>query len=203
MSDSPRHPLLPEEGCTWKEWFVPLAAGDLMMRDALESAHHIKANPDDIPFIIRLAENPELDIPWIRVFDGAVNLEDHDCIHCLLGRGLMPRDEAFVIGFTMGSTNRVSTGQQRLYEWVSKYLYPGPYKFDDDALRIFKDAVNLGFVSDCEPLDQIDYTSLHDLSLDDARQKVGIEADLLAAYFRIEDRRHPGAKESTRALAGL
>ena len=34
------------------------------------------------------------------------------------------KDEAFVIGFTMGSTNRVSTTEEKLYSFFAKYSLP-------------------------------------------------------------------------------
>jgi len=57
----------------------------------------------------------------------------------------------------MGSTNKVTTLEENLYGLVSKYLYPKVYQFNDDEIRIFKDATKLGYISDCEPLDQVDY----------------------------------------------
>ena len=195
-----RHPdyeLLPPADCKWREWFVPLQCGHVTLAAALESAQHIAADPRDIPFIVRLCENPDFEIPWVG-FNGAVDLHDHDCIHALLGRGLLSKDEAFVIGFTMGSTNRVSTSQEKLYEWASRYLYPKPYNFNEADIHVFKDAVRLGFVSDCQPLNKVDYQSLMLHTLDEARDEIGIETDLLAAYYRIEKRRYPNAKTSNR-----
>jgi hypothetical protein len=113
---------------------------------------------------------------------------------------MLSHDEAFTIGFTMGSTNRVTTAEQRLYTLAAKYLYPGPYKFNQDDIEIFKDAVHLGFVSDCKPLDKINFDPYLNLSLKEARRQIGIEVDLLQAYYRIEKKRYPNAVESQRIL---
>lgn len=158
------------------------------------------AEPGDIPLIIKLVENPSFDIPGINIFNGAVDLLAHDCIHALLGRGLMMHDEAFTIGFTMGSTNRVTTAEQKLYALAAKYLYPKPYKFDEDDIQVFKDAVHLGYVSDCQPLDKVNYEVYKDYTLADAREALGIEVDLLRAYYRIEMKRYPNHKDSQRLL---
>jgi hypothetical protein len=166
---------------------------------ALKSAQHIAADPRDIPMIVRLCENPSYEIPGFG-FDGAVDLHDHDCIHALLGRGLLSLDEAFVIGFTMGSTNRVSTAQEKLYEWASRYLYPKPYNFSKKDIHVFKDAVRLGFVSDCRPLNQVDFLPWMECTLGEVREQLGIETDLLKAYYRIEARRYPKSKASRRLL---
>ncbi len=191
---------LPAPDCTWREWHIPLSTRAPTLQQALDSAAHMAAKPSDVPLIVRLVENPKFDLPWIDLFSGAVNLESHDCIHALLGRGLLPKDEAFVIGFTMGSTNRTSTGEQKLYGLVAKYLYPGPYKFSDEDIQVFRDAAHLGYVSDCERLDKVDYGKLMDLSLEEAREKLGIECDLLQAYYRIEQKRYPDSTETRRLL---
>jgi hypothetical protein len=191
---------LPPPDCTWREWHISLATRSPTLRQALDSAAHMAAKPSDVPLIVRLVENPCFDLPWIDLFSGAVNLESHDCIHALLGRGLLPKDEAFVIGFTMGSTNRTTTGEQRLYGLVAKYLYPGPYRFSDEDIQVFKDAAHLGYVSDCQRLDKVDYSTLMELSLEEARKAVQLECDLLEAYYRIEQKRYPTSVESQRLL---
>lgn len=200
MSHANTNCALPGRETTWRKWCVPLHCDTFTLRQVLDSAAPIAAEPEDIPLIIRLVENPEFDIPGVEIFNGAVDLFQHDCIHALLGRGLLPHDEAFTIGFTMGSTNRVTTAEIRLYELAARYLYPGPYRFRDEDVQIFKDAVHLGYVSDCERLDKVDFRPLLDLSLNEARERVGLESDLLAAYYRIERRRYPDAVESARLL---
>jgi hypothetical protein len=191
---------LPSPDCGWRQWHVPLHCDQFTLREVLASTEHIAADQDDIPLIVQIIENPKFDIPGITIFNGAVDLQAHDCIHAVLGRGLLPHDEAFTIGFTMGSTNRVTTAEQRLYSLAAKYLYPGPYKFTDEDIQIFQDGVHLGYVSDCQPLDKIDYTPYLDSALAEVRHAIGIEIDLLQAYYRIEQRRYPHSVESQRLL---
>ena len=194
------HQLLPQDNCRWQDWIVPIACEQVSLAEALETAHHIAAQPRDIPLIVRLCENPKFEIPGFG-FDGAVTLDDHDCIHALLGRGLRSKDEAFVVGFTMGSTNRVSTTQETLYAWASQYLYPKPYRFRDSDVQVYRDAVRLGYVSDCQPLNQVDFQPLLSKSLAEARTELGIETDLLRAHYRIEAKRYPKSEASQRLLA--
>jgi len=101
----------------------------------------------------------------------------------------------------MGSTDQVGVSEERLYGLFAKYLYPREYRFDDHDLRVFRDAVRLGFVSDCVALDRVDFEPLLDLPLREARARLGIEDDLLRAYFAIEKRRYPNSRESQRLLA--
>ncbi len=185
---------------SWRDWIVPIKENDKTLRQVLADSAHLKAGQNDIPLIIQLVENPRFDIPGINLFNGAVDLETHDCIHVLLGRGMLPKDEAFVIGFTMGSTNRVSLTEEWLFSLASKYLYPGPYKFSDEDIAVFKDAVRLGFVSDCTPLSGVEYAPYMDMPLGKIRTQLGVESDLLEAYYRIEQRRYPDDKASARVI---
>ena len=150
--------------------------------------------------MVQLVENPRFDIPGFDLFHGAVDLRTHDYIHILLGRGLLPEDEAFVIGFTMGSTDKVTTFEENLYTLVSRHLYPKVYQFSDASIRIFKDATKLGYISDCQPLNQVHYAQYLDWKLRDIRRAITLESDLLMAYYGIEKRRHPASKASQRLV---
>jgi hypothetical protein len=184
----------------WRDWIVPINEESLTLRQILEGSAHLRADQGDIPFIIQLVENPKFDIPGVNLFNGAVDLHTHDCIHALLGRGMLPKDEAFVIGFTMGSTNRVSTTEEKLFALAARHLYPGPYKFSEEEIHVFKDAVRLGFVSDCEPLSEVDYARYMDLPVGAIRERIGLETDLLKAYYRIEQSRYPEDRASRRVV---
>jgi len=183
-----------------KNWFVPLSCGDKTLEQAYQELQSFGLQQDDVPYIIQIVENPKFDLPGFDIFHGATNLQTHDYIHILLGRGLLPKDEAFVIGFTMGSTDRVTATEERLYTFFAKYLYPREYRFTDGDVRIFKDAVRLGFVSDCKPLPQIDYSQYLHWPLREIRKALGIEEDLLRAYYAIEKRRYSTSLESQRLL---
>ncbi|SVB55704.1 uncharacterized protein METZ01_LOCUS208558, partial [marine metagenome] len=98
-----------------KNWFIPLSTTDLTLQQAYSQLDEFGLEQEDVPLIIQLVENPKYDLPGIDIFHGATNLETHDYIHILLGRGVMIKDEAFVLGFTMGSSNRVTTTEERLF----------------------------------------------------------------------------------------
>lgn len=183
-----------------RSWHIPLSAGNTLIADAKQSLSALGAAEQEIPLIIQLVENPKFDFPGVDIFNGATYLDDHDYIHILLGRGLMPLDEAFVIGFTMGSTNKVSSTEERLFTFIAKHLYPRPYRFNNEAVQVFKDAVRLGFVSRCKRLDKVNYRDLQQLSVGEARKAIGLEEDLLRAYYRIEQSSFPHIAESQRLL---
>jgi hypothetical protein len=185
---------------TWREWRVPLSRGQQTLRAVRKTLEPFGADQREIPLIIQLVENPKYDLPGIDIFPGATDLPTHDMIHIVLGRGLLPKDEAFVIGFTMGSTDRFGATEQGLYGFFAKYLFPKIYRFGDEELRVFKDAVRLGYVSDCRSLAEVKYDSMLDLTLTQARAELGIEEELLRAYYTIEKRRYPNSPESQRLL---
>ncbi|MGB5305882.1 MAG: hypothetical protein WBO06_02505 [Gammaproteobacteria bacterium] len=184
----------------YTDWHIPLSAGELTLRQGLDSLAAVAARQQEIPLIIRLLENPKYSLPGLTLFHGAVDLQAHDRIHILLGRGLRTEDEAFTIGFTMGSTKRVRRSEEWLFGVLARHLYPQPYTFDKNAVRIFNDAVRLGGISGCQPLDKIAYAQYLDVPLHEVRKHVGLELDLLRAYYRIEQERYKDAAASQRLL---
>jgi hypothetical protein len=189
-----------KEALTWEDWHIPFSHDQITLAEAKASLAKLGAKQEEIPLMIQLVENPKYNIPGLDLFHGAVDLATHDSIHILLGRGLLLKDEAFVIGFTMGSTDHVTTMEENLYALFSKHLYPKVYQFKDEEIRIFKDATKLGFISRVRPLDRIDYTKYLDWKLRDIREDIGLECDLILAYYRIEQRRFPESKASKRLL---
>jgi hypothetical protein len=182
----------------YQDWHIPLHENNITLGDARKNLAQVSAIQDEIPLMVQLIENPKYKLPGITLFHGAVDLKTHDCIHIILGRGLLPIDEAFTIGFTMGSTNRISATEEQLFSFISKNLYPDIYKFSDRDLEVFKNAIRLAFISSCKPLDTLDYSSLMKLSLKNIRNKIELETDLLEAYYAIEKKRYPESLASQR-----
>lgn len=185
---------------SYKDWYIPLLQGNISLRQAKQSMSTVQAEEDEIPLMVQLVENPKFQIPGFRLFHGAVDLEQHDFIHIILGRGLLEKDEAFTIGFTMGTTNKVTTTEERLYSIIAQYLYPKVYKFDKDDIEVFRNAVRLGYISGCAALDEFDFNSCLDMTLHEVRNRLGIEEELILAYYKIEKQRYPRAKECKRLL---
>lgn len=185
---------------SYRDWHIPWVRGDITLREGLDYLATLAARADEIPLLIKLIENPRYKIPGVTLFHGAVELPQHDCIHLVLGRGLLPKDEAFVIGFTMGSTGAVNTVEETLFCKIARHLYPRIYRFDHEDEQIFQDAVKLGAISRCTPLDNADFQPLLDIPLSDARAALGIESELIEAYYHIEKKRFPAAKASQRLI---
>ena len=183
-----------------KNWFVSINETEITLKKAYSILENGALMQTDIPLIVQMIENPKFDIPGIEIFNGSTNLFNHDMIHFLLGRGFLAKDEAFVLGFTMGSTNRVSTMEEKLYSFFTKHIYPKSYKFNDGDLVVYKNAVRLGYISNCTPLNQVDFKSLIDLPVGEVRKKLGLEVDLIKAYYRIEQNDFKHCIESARLL---
>ena len=184
-----------------REWFIGLDAGQITLGDAYASLARIGLEAREVPLMVQLVENPRYRLPGVEVFHGAADLETHDCIHILLGRGLEPMDEAFVLGFTMGSTKQVSSVEEALYGFISRYIYPSGYSFTVENLAVYRDALKLGAISGCVPLSDVRYREHFDAPIGALRERLGLELDLLRAYYRIEKRRYPGSAESQRLLS--
>ncbi|MEO1862305.1 MAG: hypothetical protein ABGY13_04425, partial [Verrucomicrobiia bacterium] len=199
---TPEHRLMTTDEKV-ENWFIPLSTTDITLQQAHSQLEEFGLEQEDVPLIIQLVENPKYDLPGIDIFHGATNLDTHDYIHILLGRGVMIKDEAFVLGFTMGSSNRVTTTEERLFGFLTKYIYPKNYQFTDQDLDVFKDAVRLGFISDCQSLAKVDYKKYIEWPVQKIRDEIGLEVDLLKAYYAIEAKRYPHVKECRRNLTGF
>ncbi len=184
-----------------KNWHIPLSKNHKILGECFDELKTFGLEQDDIPLIVKLVENPSYDwLPGFDIFNGATNIDQHDYIHIILGRGVQVKDEAFVLGFTAGSTNKVSTTEERLYAFFSKNVYPKNYQFSNDDIHVYRDAVKLGFISDCKPLDNVDFKSMRHMTIGDVRRELNIEEDLLRAYYKIEQSRYPNAFECQRNL---
>jgi hypothetical protein len=196
-----RRPTAKAAPDAWRKWHVPLSHASITLRAAHESMRAIALKQRDVPLLVQLVENPRFDLPGVEIFSGATKLRTHDYLHILLGRGLLPKDEAFVIGFTMGSTNRVGALEESLYTLIARYLYPKQYRFSEDDVAVYKDAVRLAYLSDCKPLAEVRFGKMMGWSLSKIRKAVGLEEDLLRAYYNVEAKRYPKALESQRLLS--
>ncbi|MEV0134043.1 hypothetical protein AB0H83_36965 [Dactylosporangium sp. NPDC050688] len=147
-----------------------------------------------IPWYVRLLENPASPV----ALPGAIDLFGHDCVHITLGRGMLPQDEAFVIGVTMGATGRLSGWQHRLYATAARRLYRGPYRLGPADLLVFDLGVAFAKLHRLPPLQSLPWHELLDRPLGEIRAAAGISrAGLLDAYAR-ERRLLPGTEAARR-----
>ena len=182
------------------DWHIPISQHNVTLAACRQRMQPIQLHQHDIPLIVQLAENPKYSLGGMQLITGGTNLKQHDDIHIVLGRGLLAKDEAFVLGFTMGSTHHFNLVEQNLYGLFSQFLYPKAYRFDQEDFFVFKQAVHLAKISQCQPLPTFNFDQLAEKTLFEIRQQLAIEVDLLEAYYRIEQRRFPNAQECQRLL---
>lgn len=162
-------------------WHIPLKDDHMIIQDALDTMESFKLSQDDVPFIIRLFENPKYNL-----LPGAVTLEVHDIIHILLGRGLLPKDEAFVIGFTMGTTRKVNKFHKSIFRFVTRVLYPDGYRFYKDEYDVFLNGLDSADKMICPDFSKIDLTLFTGYTIKEARKELDIDVPELTKDYMIE-----------------
>jgi hypothetical protein len=177
----------------WREWIPGLENDDLTLREVYETLPG--AGPEEIDQIVRLLENPAS--PY--ALPGASSLRVHDCIHILIGRGLLNQDEAFVIGYTMGTAKEgIDSEQVQLFRLAAKLLYKPPYTMSDSDLIAFDLGFAAGSISDAHRLFEFDCEAAMNRPLGELRRELGIDLHILKSAFREERRRLPENRTSKR-----
>jgi len=138
--------------------------------------------PNQIPLVVRLVENPNSPLS----LTGAVSLFNHDCIHIILGRGLLPQDEAFVIGFTMGTSKTIPHWQVRLFRFLAKFVYSLPYNFSDDDLKAFDLGLAVGKSCSVDRIYLFDFKMHMNDTLASLRSSLRCDVDNLYAAYQDE-----------------
>ena len=176
-------------------WQPPPLSSSMFLHKVLDEMEPFKLDQEDVPLIIKLTENPKY--LSSKLFTGAVDLFTHDCIHILLGRGLLVKDEAFVIGYTMGSSKKMRRWRRNLFMFICKYLYPEGYKFGEEERFVFYCGVMAG--EKCQTdLTEVDFKELLDYKVLGIREKLGIDKELLECYYCLEKKCFPESLESQR-----
>ena len=57
-----------------------------------------------------------------------------------------------------------------------------------------------GYISDCVPLDEFDFLPHLKKPIARVREEIGLERELILAYYRIEKKRFPNSSASQRLL---
>lgn len=134
------------------------------------------------PKIITLMENPNS--PFY--LPGPANIQVHDIVHCLLLRGLLAQDEAFVIGFTMGAAEGVCAKDRIMFKNIAGSLYREPYHFSSLDLSIFDVGFDLGATNEIKNIHFLNPTEFLDLTWIEAVSVAGISPIKLVEAMRKE-----------------
>jgi hypothetical protein len=154
------------------------------------------SRPDEIDSLVRLVENPAS--PY--ALPGAVALDRHDCIHVLLGRGLLGPDEAFVVGYTMGAASpSIDRELLETFKLIAKRLYPRHYRMTEADLFVFDLGYQLGARSTVR-IDTVELEQQLDERVDVLRARAGVDVSALRAVYGAERALFPGSIASARLL---
>lgn len=176
----------------WNQWTPGLDIDDMIMSEVIGTLP--AAPPEAIPEEIKILENPKSN--W--AFPGAISLERHDCLHVLLGRGLLPEDEAFVIGFTMGAAKDIQDWQYSMFRTLAVHWYPKPYNFKEEDLYAFDLGFEKGQRSKASDLHLFPFELFYDNTVGELRDRVGINKHQLRAAFRLEQAYRPDSPAARR-----
>ena len=177
----------------WNNWNPGLDNDDLTLAQVRETLPG--ADPKDISLLVRLLENPKSPL----ALTGAASLERHDCIHIILGRGLLPQDEGFVIGFTMGSAKGdLSKLETFIFKKVARFLYPTNYRLTSKNLIAYELGLEAGRDSGCYKIFQVPLEEYGSRTLGEIRSGLGIDREYLKSIYRREAKLLPGTKATKR-----
>ena len=127
----------------------------------------------DIPFLVWLLENPESIFP----LPGKINLYNHDCLHILLDRDISLVDEAFVVGFTMGSDLKTNRFHLAVFKILSSIFYPKQYKFNQEQFELFNIAFNYGRRLKVKNLNKLYFKAYEHKTVGELRKLFGIDLE--------------------------
>lgn len=180
--------------------FIPFHKDEITLKAAVEQVSGTTPNRDQAPLLVRLAHELAKQKDASGFLHHGLSIQQHESIHVLLGRGFLVMDEAFTTGFTIGCAKKTTTTSEKLYAQISTRIFPLLTELDAEAIAVFKDAVKLAYVSYCMPLDTFDFQQWMDQPVKKLRKIVGLEPELLRAYFEVEKRRYPNSAASQRLL---
>jgi hypothetical protein len=196
---TPSPPRAANDSCQdYTAWPVSLNDHSMTLSEARKAMRACGDMDSAIPLVIQLVENPRFSLGRFDFFRARVGLAGHDCIHALLGRGLMPLDEAFVVGYTAGASRQVGRMQQRAFCWIASRLYPEPYRFGADEIEVYYAAHALGLESCASDLAAFDFDEHTDRTLASLRTELGINLPAIDRYNEWEHRKFPHRVESAR-----
>ncbi len=161
---------------TVKEAFKAITIGEVIKSIQIDKQ-------SDIPWIVRLLENPSSPI----ALPGKISLANHDCIHVILARGTTSQDEAFVIGFTMGSDVKTNWFHLGIFKFFSRFLYPKKFQFNREHFKVF----DLGFAYGrksgiIKNINQIDFELYQSKEIAELRKLFGIRLEELRELRQFE-----------------
>ena len=148
-----------------------LDACNIKLKEAYEQLR--KDDPSAIPFLIWLLENPDSPIS----FPGKISLQEHDYIHILLGRGQSTEDEAYVVGFTIGSDTQTSWIHLVIFKFFARYFYPQKYRMGAKELQVFEKGFSTARQMRITALNQFNFKAHEHQNIASLRKMLGFSPE--------------------------
>ena len=165
---------------SYAEWNPGIENGDVTLQSVLDT---LPGNDStDISLFVKLIENPRSPFS----LPGAISLEAHDCVHAIVGRGLLNQDEAFVIGYTMGNASKLKYWQISLYKYYAMYIFPKIYRFGERELVALDLGINFGRTRRIKDIHKVDFEQYKNRTLGEIRAMYDINVDILRHLRYIE-----------------
>lgn len=176
----------------WTKWTPWLFDENTLVKDVVKS---IPSAPK-IPWIVRLFENPNSPL----TLPAPTSMLMHDTIHVILGRGLLNQDEAFVIGFGMGSSLGSTQVERMIFEFLSGTLYPKAYRFNKNEQKIFGLGFEIAKKMKIENIHLADERELSNMTIKEVRAFYNLDDAILKTWYEEENRLCPETKVSKRLI---
>ena len=179
----------------WDEWSPGLDTDDMTLAEVLATMP--RSDAADVPEIVRRYENPASP----EALPGAIDLDRHDCLHVILGRGLHVQDEAFIIGVTMGADSAITDEVVERFIQISTTDYPPVWRFKPDHIASYR--LGIGFAMDELPGANLHLTPYEgepyqSRKVGDLRGALGLVKAEMRAYYRAEALLTPGTRATRR-----
>lgn len=140
-------------------------------------------SPEDIPWIVRLLENPESRL----ALPGKISLFNHDCLHLILEQPQSPQGKAFVIGFCMGNDSRANWIHIQIFKFSAHYIYPKDYRLYRQDFDYFDQGFKYGKSLSLKKINRYDFRHFENFSVGQIQVRLGINrSDLELLSKRIE-----------------
>lgn len=183
-----------------QDWHIPYHEQAQTLQSALASLNAATSATQQPALVLQWTEHLPGTQTGVDVFRTGFDQHRHDCIQIILGRGLLVTDEAFGFGFTLGSASKNIMTEQGLHAYISRYLHAMLASLNEQDQVVFREGVKMAFISGCVALGRFDFNQWLELPLRTLRDAIGLEHELLLAYYAVEQRRYPNNVASARLL---
>lgn len=184
------------------DWHIPYQQNEISLSQAVHELELTRGAVTRKTLFSYLKNHPTYGQQGHQLFSPKLDEQLYDCIHIILGRGFMMVDEAFCIGFILGSTKKVVSTETSLKAYIARHFCNDFFDLMSDAeVQVLREAVRLAYISNCQPLDSFNYSEWSNENLKTIRNAIGLEDELMMAYYEIEKRRNPKSKASRRLVA--